>query len=191
MKSMKVSFELSEDDLKHFRRVMKEVRAHSKNKSEDEILAATRELLGEMDSDGVPDFIRERIGKLEQLVDMLEDEEWALKGRDRDRVIHGMAYFAEPDDMIPDKVPVIGFLDDAIMVELVVRELEAEIEAYTDFCDFRARREERYGKEEDPATRAEWVTSRRTQLHQRMRRRRSRRRGPAGPTTGKTRLSLW
>ena len=173
---MKVSFELSEDDLKYFRRVMKEVRARSKNLSESSIIAATRELLEDMDSDGVPDFIRERIGKLEQLVDMLEDHEWALKGRDRERVVQGMAYFAEPDDMIPDKIPVIGFLDDAIMVELVVRELEAEIDAYSDFCEFRVRREERFGEEEDPATRDEWLIARRTQLHQRMRRRRSRRR---------------
>jgi uncharacterized membrane protein YkvA (DUF1232 family) len=188
---MKVSFQLSDDDLKHFRKVMREVRARSKSLPEEEIIAATRELLAEMDSAGVPDFISERIGKLEQLVDMLEDEEWGLKGRDRDHVIQGITYFAEPEDMIPDKVPVLGFLDDAIMVELVVRELEAEIEAYTDFCEFRARREERFGEDEDPATREEWVVSRRKQLHQRIRRRRGRRRKSGAPVSGQTRIALW
>ena len=77
------------------------------------------------------------------------------------------------------------------MVELVVRELEAEIEAYTDFCEFRARREERFGGDEDPATREDWVISRRKQLHQRIRRRRGRRRKSGAGSSGQTRIALW
>jgi len=45
---MKVSFQLSDDDLKHFRKIMKDVRARSQQLSEEEIIAATRELLDEM-----------------------------------------------------------------------------------------------------------------------------------------------
>ena len=39
--------------------------------------------------------------------------------------------------MIPDDIPIIGFIDDAIMIELVVRDLAAEIDAYADFCDYK------------------------------------------------------
>ena len=52
----------------------------------------------------------------------------------RSHVVQGITYFAEPEDMNPDKVPVLGFLDDAIMVELIVRELKHDIEAYEDFA---------------------------------------------------------
>jgi len=84
-----------------------------------------------------------------------------------------LAYFTEPEDLIPDHIPGLGFLDDAIMVELVVRELRHEIEAYQDFCEFRVREEMRRGrKNEDPVTREEWLRSRRRELHSRMRRRR-------------------
>jgi len=126
---MKVTFDLSDADLRYFRKVMQEVRQKHQKSSEEEIVEAARSLIERIKETEVPEFIGERIEKLERLIDMLEDEEWALAGKDRERVVRGMAYFAEPDDMIPDKVPVIGFLDDAIMVELVVGELVHEIEA--------------------------------------------------------------
>jgi hypothetical protein len=49
----------------------------------------------------------------------------------------GSCYFAEPVDLIPDQVPGVGFLDDAIMVELVVQEIRPELDAYADFCRYR------------------------------------------------------
>jgi uncharacterized membrane protein YkvA (DUF1232 family) len=188
---MRVSFDLSENDLKYFRRVMKDVRERAKDTSEETIVAAARELLESVREMEVPDFVSDRIERLAMLIDMLEDEEWALKGTDRERVLRGMAYFAEPEDMIPDGVPVLGLLDDAIMIELVVTELGHEIEAYEDFCAFRARREKVAGKDEDPASRNEWLISRRKQLHSRMRRRRSRRGSRGGGGGGKSPISLW
>ncbi len=189
---MRVTFDLTENDLKYFRRVMKDVRDRALNTPESEIIAATRGLLDTVATQDVPEFVSTRIKSLGRLIDMLEDDEWALKGVDRERVLRGMAYFAEPDDIIPDRVPVLGFLDDAIMVELVVTELGHELEAYEDFCTFRKSREERFGKEEDPASREEWVASRRKQLHARMRRRRSRRRSRASSGPGsKSPISLW
>jgi uncharacterized membrane protein YkvA (DUF1232 family) len=188
---MRVTFDLSDSDLKYFRRVMREVREKSKQLSEADIVAASKELLEQMANTSVPEFVRDRVGKLDRLIEMLEDGEWALSGKDRERVVRGLAYFAEPEDMIPDKVPVLGFLDDAIMVELVVSELEHEIEAYGDFCNFRVRRESHFGENEDPATREEWLVSRRRQLQQRMRRRRGRRRHRAGAGSAKGPTALW
>jgi uncharacterized membrane protein YkvA (DUF1232 family) len=193
--TMKVTFDLTQDDLKYFRRVMKEVRAKHSQSSEGEIIGACRLLIEGIGQTTAPDFVQERVQKLEVLIDMLEDAEWGLSGRERDRVLRGMAYFAEPDDIIPDKVPVLGFLDDAIMVQLVVVELEHEIEAYRDFCEYRNARAVRVGKgkKEDPATRAEWVNAqletRRRALHSRMRRRRARRR--SGGSGSSPRIMLW
>ena len=68
---------------------------------------------------------------------MLSDIEWRLPHQDATRVLNALAYFAEPEDLIPDHIPGLGFLDDAIMIELVVRELKHELEAYRDFCDYR------------------------------------------------------
>ena len=189
--TMKVTFNLSDGDLKYFRKVMREVRDRHKNSNEDQIVGAARELIASVTTTSVPDFITERIQKLSRLIDMLEDHEWALAGRDRERVVRGMAYFAEPDDMIPDKVPVLGFLDDAIMVELVVAELQHELEAYEDFCTYRVNQEKRFGRTADAATREEWLSARRRALHQRMRRRRSRRSPRSATAAHKSPISLW
>jgi len=189
--AMKVTFDLTDTDLKYFRRVMKDVRAKHKSSSEQEIIEACRVLIESISATQSPDFVRTRVEKLAVLIDMLEDEEWALSGRDRERVVRGMAYFAEPDDMIPDKVPVLGFIDDAIMVELVVTELMHEIEAYADFCDFRTTREELYGDQEDESTRDEWLDSRRRALHDRMRRRRQRRAQRSRGPNRRSPIALW
>ena len=71
------------------------------------------------------------------MIRILDDAEWRIEGRHRTRVLDVLAYFAEPADLIPDQIPGGGFLDDAIMVELVVRELRPELDAYADFCRYR------------------------------------------------------
>jgi hypothetical protein len=62
------------------------------------------------------------------------------------------------------------------MVELVVRELKHEIDAYTDFCDYRAKQRPRPGikRKTIDVTRDQWIDRRRDELQSRMRRRRKR-----------------
>ncbi len=106
------------------------------------------------------------------MIGMLSDIEWRLPHQEAKRVLNALAYFAEPEDLIPDHIPGLGFLDDAIMIELVVRELRHEIEAYEDFCEYRQRLRDRGDK--TPASRAGWLETRRKELQARMRRRRKR-----------------
>ena len=64
---------------------------------------------------------------------MLEDGEWALPDDDRLRVLDALAYVADAHDLVPDSVPVLGLVDDAIMLELVLRELQHELDGYEEF----------------------------------------------------------
>ena len=173
---LRVSFELSDSDLRYFRHKMREATSAARGRGEAEIIEATASLLEEIRDRGVPDFVGERIAKLRELVQMLEDAEWQLSGPNRRHVLNAMAYFAEAEDMIPDAIPGIGFLDDAIMVELVVQELRHELDAYRDFCAFRSLQERMRGRREDDVTREEWLKGRRAQLMGRVRRRRDARR---------------
>jgi uncharacterized membrane protein YkvA (DUF1232 family) len=168
-----VSFQLSDRDLKYFADRMQGAKSKAGERSASEIIRAAQQLVGELRQSEVPDFVRERVEKLDLLARMLGDSEWKLEGADQMRVLHAMAYVADPHDLIPDQIPGLGFLDDAIMVELVCRDLRHEIDAYTDFCQFREQEEKRRGKGGDPATREQWLSTRRTQLHERMRRRRA------------------
>ena len=70
----------------------------------------------------------------------------------------------------------------AIMIELVVRELKHEIEAYDDFCEFRDSRGSgrRIKASSTDMTREKWLAGRREALQSRMRRRRKRRKDEDG-----------
>ena len=172
--SMNISFELSDQDLEHFVAAQRSATKAAGNKSAEEVIAAAVALLTEAKKTEVPDFIGSRLAKLDNLIAMLRDEGWDLPDEDRKRVMAALIYFADPSDVIPDSVPVLGYLDDAIMIELCVRELTHEIDAYEDFCDYRQNEASQRG--EDPAAvgRAAWLESRRDELQNRMRNRRER-----------------
>ncbi len=175
---MRISFDLSENDLRHFRLIMEQAQASTCEKPASEIVAAAETLLKTVDERDVPDFIRERLQQLDALITMVNDADWALPEAEAKRVVDALAYFSDEEDLIPDDIPGVGFLDDAIMVELVVTELQHELAAYNDFCRFRR------DNAEDETTRSDWLRARRTELQSRMRSKRksdSRKgRGPLG-----------
>lgn len=174
--SLRVTFELDDDDLKHFKLIMKEARKTAIGVAAEDIIAAAEDLLKSVDPESVPHFIGQRLQGLRDMIDMLQDHEWRLPAADARRVLNALAYFCEPEDLIPDQVPGLGFLDDAIMIELAVRELRHEIEAYRDFCAYRDRVKTRRGvkAKTGDVTREDWLDERRQQLQRRMHRRRKR-----------------
>ena len=184
---MKISFELSQSDLEHFKEVMARARKAAGHLSTQEIVDNASELLAQVNRSETSSFIRNRMNKLETLIGMAIDKGWGLTEEDRKRVVEALAYFSEADDLIPDDIPGLGFLDDAIMIELVCQELEHEIQAYRDFVVYRAAEACRKGEDAHALERADWLEERRQQLHSRMRRRRRRGGGSSG---GKSPFSL-
>ena len=186
---MKISFKLSHADLEHFREVMLRAREAAKGKSTTEIVEKATELLGEVNRSETSDFIRERMLVLETLIGMVMDQGWGLIEDDRQRVIGALSYFAEAEDLIPDDIPGLGFLDDAIMIEIVSEELKHEIQAYRDFVVFRAAEQARAGSEPEQIERSDWLETRRQQLHSRMRLRRKK--GDESSGGGRSLFSLF
>lgn len=179
--SLRITFDLDEADLKFFRSQMNRARKAAKAATEEEIVGKANEALAVVRSTKVPNFVTERLDRIKALIDMLGDAEWALEGEERRNVVSALGYFADPEDIIPDNIPVIGYIDDAIMIELVVRELSHEIDAYADFCAFRK------SAPKAKASRDEWIASKRRQLYARMRRRRT----SSGSGSGRTRFRLF
>ena len=113
---LRVSFELDDDDLNHFRLIMREARKSAARLAPEIIVANAEALLGEIRESSVPLFIRQRLDKLKIMIQMLQDLQWRLPSAESARVLNALAYFAEPEDLIPDHIPGVGFLDDAILL---------------------------------------------------------------------------
>ncbi len=169
-----INIELSDQDLEHFSNAQKAARETAGTVSVEAVTAAAARLLQDALKVPVPDFIGQRLDRLDQMIGMLRDEGWALAEEDKQRVLSALVYFANPDDMIPDNTPVLGYLDDAIMIELCVRDLQHEINAYEDFCDYRQNEAVRRGLNPATVGRADWLAGRREELQDRMHRRRAR-----------------
>jgi uncharacterized membrane protein YkvA (DUF1232 family) len=130
---MEITFELSDDDLEYFRKVMLNVKEKMGDLDEAAVIENAQTLFQQVWHSDTSDFIRERMNRMETLIGMIIDEGWGLEQDDRMRVLEALSYFSEPEDLIPDDIPGLGFLDDAIMIEMVCRELKHEIQAYRDF----------------------------------------------------------
>lgn len=172
-----ITFTLSDNDLKHFQAIVDQARDKAAESAKSaEIEAAARELIEEARAGELPEFIGARVEQLDVVLRMVNDDEWRLTDDEKAAILNALAYFCEPDDIIPDNIPGLGFLDDAIYVEVVLDELSNEIHHYREFCTFREAEEARRKArgEDTKVGREEWLADKRAALHAKMRKRRSR-----------------
>lgn len=172
---LEVTFTLSDDDLDRFQEIVDKARsAVASEQTAAEIEAAARELIDSTDNDHLPEFIAERMRKLRLVIDMINDKEWKLSDAERKQVLSALAYLCDPHDIIPDHIPGLGFLDDAIYAEIVLRELQTEISLYKEFCEYRTTEEARRESlgEDVRVGREEWLAKKRSALQTKMRKRR-------------------
>ena len=80
----------------------------------------------------------ERLGRIERLRAMLDDPDWDRREAVCDRVRRLLAYLDQDQDLIPDAIPLLGKLDDVILLELAWPAVATEAEDYADFCDYRS-----------------------------------------------------
>lgn len=172
--SMDINIQLSDDDLKFFVQGMRNAEDRLKGRDPAAIVADARAQLADIRAAHVPPFIADRLGSVESLIAMETDEGFNLPDADRRRVLAALAYLADTDDLIPDTLPVLGFLDDAIVIELCRQDLRFEIEAYDEFVAWRAG--EARARGEEPGTlkvqRADWAEAQAAEAIAHMQRRR-------------------
>lgn len=82
--------------------------------------------------------LNERLGRIEQLRAMLDDADWDHRDDACLRVRKLLAYLDQDTDLIPDAIPLLGLLDDVILLELAWPAVATEADDYRDFCRFRA-----------------------------------------------------
>ncbi len=136
--SFKVSFVLDEQDAAYFRSLFRKAKRASADTDQGEVIAAAKDLIKSVRaSKKTPNFVLEAVVSIEDLTQLIEDEDFRAPKAVVNQVVAALAYFANPEDLIPDDIPVLGFLDDAIMIKFVEEEFKHELWGYRKFRKFR------------------------------------------------------
>lgn len=168
---MSIQIELSDHDLKYFHDTLDKARNTAALETESIILGKATQLLDEIENrEKFPEFVATRFKYLHTLIEMLEDKDWSLPDEEKIQVLNALAYFVDSYDLIPDDIPGIGYLDDAIMIEMVVSELSKEFKHYCEFQHY-VELEKKVHPDSHP-NREEWEEHNRVSMFQRMRNRR-------------------
>ncbi|WP_188310276.1 YkvA family protein [Arenimonas fontis] len=167
---MRITFELEPADIERFHEALARAEARVACAEECDIVAAARHALDTLPIARAPGYVRRRLREVQGLVDMLEDDGWALPQVERAEVLRLLAYFSDPEDLIPDEVAVIGLLDDAIMLELLLRRIRHVVQAWDEFRFAREALPVAAGPD-DRIVQAREMARLRDRLHARMRRR--------------------
>ena len=159
------SMNLTSEVVNHFEDVL----ANEKVSSEYIILKQVKETLAKLKSSPQEEYVVNHISKLEEMLAMLKDKQWNMSKKDKNYVLAALSYFVDENDIIPDEIPVVGFLDDCIVIDIVCEKIVHELEAYREFKIA----SEIYGQGNDYNV-SDWMETKRKELFSRMRSRRNR-----------------
>lgn len=74
--------------------------------------------------------VKTMLGKVKMLYAMLRDKEFAMAWSSKTMIIAGLLYFISPIDLLPDYIPVLGYIDDAFVISIVMNAIASEIERF-------------------------------------------------------------
>lgn len=106
-------------------------------------LASLARWLQSLPSEDAVATVSERMIRGERLRRMLQDREWEVSEALRARAVRLLDYLERSNDLIPDCTPVLGHLDDALLVELAWPAFEDTLADYEDFRRYSARNKSR------------------------------------------------
>ncbi|MGB0133559.1 YkvA family protein [Dokdonella sp.] len=134
---MRITFELESADIEYFQKAFERFRRLATEVEEVDIIDASKQALDSLCIARIPNYVRKRLVHVQRLILLLEDADWSLSDPERSEALAALAYFGDPDDLIPDNIEIIGLIDDAIMLELLARRMRHVLQSYRKFCAFR------------------------------------------------------
>ncbi|WP_159017427.1 YkvA family protein [Cognatiluteimonas profundi] len=127
---------LRDEEIALFDALVHDVHPAAPRVDADRVAQLSRWLLSLPEADARK-VLDERLSRIEELRRMVADPDWDCAGRDRVNVDKMLAYLDQTENLIPDRIPLLGKLDDVILLELTWPALSAETDEYEDFCRYR------------------------------------------------------
>jgi len=80
-------------------------------------------------------FIRKMLHQLKLFYQMVFDRRFHFTGKNRYIMLGALLYFMIPFDLLSDFIPVLGYIDDAMIVKLAWKSAKQEIDNYHKFLE--------------------------------------------------------
>lgn len=128
----------------------------------DQVASAARALRADTDGGRLPTCLLQRLRRAAAIERMVADRAWEAANDAIGPASLVVDYVRSGNDLIPDALPRIGRLDDAIVVDTAWPTLSAEVTDYVDFCRVRSIEAAMRGSRprEFTFTRADWLEAR-------------------------------
>lgn len=154
------TLEVTDGAIDRFNRLLERVARSAVRLDGDRIATAARELCTCTSATLPPACIRQRLLLVKAATTMIADRAWGAPDEAHATVRVVAEYVASNDDLIPDAVPAVGRLDDAIVVDVAWPAIADEVAGYLDFRRLRRIDAER-GDARRRFDRAAWLDARR------------------------------
>ena len=147
---------LDRDAVVHFDALLHEIHPDAPRVDADRLAQLAHWLLA-MSEPEAHAVLDERLARIEQLRAMINDPDWDCDDADCKRVRTLLDYLEQSGDLIPDRIPLLGKLDDVLLLELAWPALAAEADEYDDFSRYR---DNEHPDGDGSARRSRWIRDR-------------------------------
>jgi uncharacterized membrane protein YkvA (DUF1232 family) len=127
---------LSDAAVVQFDQLLHEIHADAPRVNADRLQQLAAWLL-KLPTEQAREVIESRLQSVQELRALLEDEDWDADEAAHARIGKLLAYIDREDDLIADRIPVLGQLDDVLLIELAWPAFAEEAEDYRDFTAYR------------------------------------------------------
>lgn len=165
-----ITVDIDDQVKEHFNKFIEK---HGIDVDPNDIAQAKKEIAG-IRSGNADGYILSQVNNLEAMIAMVEDQTWKIKKVNMEKINATIKYFVDEDDVIPDNIPGIGYLDDCIIIDSTMDDVCNELMEFEDFCRTRMvyARDEEFTFEEWGKIKNQEATSRvRNRMLRRSRRR--------------------
>jgi uncharacterized membrane protein YkvA (DUF1232 family) len=128
------TYYLTPFDVERFNELLQRLGRRAAPLDSDQVVTAARELCDCNMPEAEPPSIQQRMRRVETAARMVDDPDWNASNDAADTARLVVDYLRGGAPLIPDWVPKVGHLDDAIVVDAAWPRLADEVEDYLDFC---------------------------------------------------------
>jgi hypothetical protein len=132
------SLELHEEKLARFNELVQRVAPGTPAFTADQIAGAARRVVRAAMKGQDATFIKVRMRRAGEIRAALEDSQWDIPAGLLGPMREIIDYIDDDRQaLISNSVPVVGFLDDAVLIDAAMETLRGELDHYADFCRYR------------------------------------------------------